>query len=144
VVVIGGDYKQYQVFADPGKMMYYDVSLAELTKKVQEANTNAPGGFLNQYGNQYIIKGSGRAYAVGDLEEAVVKQVNGQSIKIKDVANVKIGAADKIGDGSLNAKPAVILTISKQPDVNTLELTERLDEAITELETSLPQSVRIK
>ncbi|NJW53294.1 efflux RND transporter permease subunit [Salinimicrobium oceani] len=144
VVVIGGDYKQYQVFADPAKMKYYDVSLAELTEKVQEANMNAPGGFLNQYGNQYIIKGSGRAYAVEDLEQAVVKQVNGQSIKIKDVAEVQIGAADKIGDGSLNANPAVILTISKQPDVNTLELTERLDEAIAELETSLPQSVEIK
>ncbi|MDT0689919.1 efflux RND transporter permease subunit [Salegentibacter sp. F188] len=144
VVVIGGDYKQYQVFADPAKMKYYDVSLAELTEKVQEANMNAPGGFLNQYGNQYIIKGSGRAYAVEDLEQAVVKQVNGQSIKIKDVAEVQIGAADKIGNGSLNAKPAVILTISKQPDVNTLELTERLDEAIAELETSLPKSVEIK
>ena len=144
VVVIGGDYKQYQVFADPAKMKYYDVSLAELTEKVQEANMNAPGGFLNQYGNQYIIKGSGRAYAVEDLEQAVVKQLSGQSIKIKDVAEVQIGAADKIGDGSLNAKPAVILTISKQPDVNTLKLTERLDEAIAELETTLPKSVEIK
>ena len=144
VVVIGGDYKQYQVFADPAKMKYYDVSLEELTEKVKEANTNAPGGFLNQYGNQYIIKGSGRAYAIDDLEEAVVKQINGQSIKIKDVAEVKVGAADKIGDGSLNADPAVILTISKQPDVNTLELTERLDVAIAELETSLPESVEIR
>ncbi len=144
VVVIGGDYKQYQVLANPGKMKYYNVSLSELTEKVQEANINVPGGFLNQYGNQYIIKGSGRVYAMEDLEEAVVKQVNGQSIKVKDIAEVQIGAADKIGDGSLNAKPAVILTISKQPDVNTLELTERLDEAIAEMETSLPQSVEIK
>ena len=144
VVVIGGDYKQYQVFADPGKMQHFKISLAELSEKVAEANTNAPGGFLNQHGNQYIIKGSGRAYAVEDLEEAVVKQVNGQSIKIRDVAQVKIGAADKIGDGSLNAKSAVILTISKQPDVNTLELTKQLDAAIAELQTSLPGSVEIK
>ncbi|MBZ9731360.1 CusA/CzcA family heavy metal efflux RND transporter [Salegentibacter sp. JZCK2] len=144
VVVIGGDYKQYQVFADPEKMKYYKVSLAELTEKIKEANVNAPGGLLNQYGSQYIIKGSGRAYEVEDLEEAFVKQVNGQSIKVKDVAEVKIGAADKIGDGSLNASPAVILTISKQPDVNTLELTERLDEAIAELQMSLPESVEIR
>ena len=144
VVVIGGDYKQYQVFADPGKMQHFNISLAELSEKVAEANTNAPGGFLNQHGNQYIIKGSGRAYAVEDLEEAVVKQVNGQSIKIRDVAQVKIGAADKIGDGSLNAQSAVILTISKQPDVNTLELTKQLDAAIAELQTSLPGSVEIK
>jgi CzcA family heavy metal efflux pump len=130
--------------ANPEKLKYYDVSLGELLEKVQESNMNAPGGFLNEYGNQYIIKGSGRAYSVEHLEEAVVKSVNGQSIKIKDVATVQIGAADKIGDGSLNANPAVILTISKQPDVNTLELTERLDEAIADLNTTLPVSVEIK
>ncbi|UII31455.1 efflux RND transporter permease subunit [Fulvivirga ulvae] len=144
VIVIGGDYKQYQVLANPEKLKYYDVSLGELLEKVQESNMNAPGGFLNEYGNQYIIKGSGRAYSVEHLEEAVVKNVNGQTIKVKDVADVQVGTADKIGDGSLNAAPAVILTISKQPDVNTLELTERLDEAIADLNHTLPKSVEIK
>jgi len=144
VIVIGGDYKQYQVSANPEKLKYYDVSLGELLEKVQESNVNAPGGFLNEYGNQYIIKGSGRAYSVEHLEEAVLKNINGQTIKIKDVAEVQIAAADKIGDGSLNADPAVILTISKQPDVNTLELTERLDEAIADLNKTLPESVEIK
>ena len=144
VIVIGGDYKQYQVLANPQKLKYYGVSLIELVEKVEEANVNAPGGFFNQHGNQYIIKGSGRAYALADLEEAVVKQVNGQSIKIKEVARVQVGAADKIGDGSLNASPAVILTVAKQPDVNTLELTERLDKAIADLQTILPPSVEIK
>lgn len=144
VIVIGGDYKQYQVFADPAKLKHYDVSLESLVTHVKAANVNAPGGFFNQYGNQYIIKGSGRAYAVEDLEEAVVKYVNGQAVKIKDVATVQTGAADKIGDGSLNASPAVILTISKQPDVNTLELTERMDEAIAELEKTLPPGVNIQ
>ncbi|MEE9363490.1 MAG: efflux RND transporter permease subunit [Cellulophaga sp.] len=144
VVVIGGDYKQYQVFANPEKMKHYDVGLHELVARVKEANVNAPGGIINQYGNQYIIKGSGRAYVLEDLEEAVLKQVNGQTIKIKDVATVQIGASDKIGDGSLNASPAVILTISKQPEVNTLELTELLDEAIADLEKTLPKGVKIK
>lgn len=144
VIVIGGDYKQYQVLANPEKLKYYNVSLGELLEKVQESNVNAPGGFLNEYGNQYIIKGSGRAYSVEHLEEAVLKNVNGQTIKVKDVAEVQIGAADKIGDGSLNVDPAVILTISKQPDVNTLELTERLDEAIADLNNTLPESVEIK
>ncbi|WP_375580144.1 efflux RND transporter permease subunit [Marivirga tractuosa] len=144
VIVIGGDYKQYQVFGHPEKLKYYDVSLSELVEKVKEANVNAPGGFFNQHGNQYIIKGSGRAYAVEELQEAVVKHVSGQTIKIKDVATVQIGAADKIGDGSLNASPAVILTISKQPNVNTLDLTQRLDEAIAELGQTLPESVEIK
>ncbi|TXE13516.1 efflux RND transporter permease subunit [Algoriphagus aquimarinus] len=144
VVVIGGDFKQYQVFANPEKLKYYDVTLGELLEKVTESNINAPGGILNEFGNQYIIKGSGRAYAVEDLQEAVLKQVNGQSIKIKDVATVQIGAADKIGDGSLNASPAVILTVSKQPDVNTLELTESLDLAIADLQNTLPAGVEIK
>ena len=144
VIVIGGDYKQYQVLAHPGKLKHYDVSLGELLKKVEESNVNAPGGFFNQYGNQYIIKGSGRAYSVEQLEAAVVKQVNGHTIKIKDVATVQIGAADKIGDGSLNASPAVVLTISKQPNVNTLELTARLDAAIAGLNATLPGSVEIK
>lgn len=144
VIVMGGDFKQYQVLANPEKMKYYNVSLGELLGKVKESNVNASGGFLNEYGNQYIIKGSGRAYSLDQLEEAVLKHTNGQTIKVKDVATVQIGAADKIGDGSLNASPAVILTISKQPDVNTLELTERLDAAIADLKTSLPEGVEIK
>lgn len=144
VVVIGGDYKQYQVLANPEKLKYYGVGLEELFQKVKESNQNAPGGFLNEYGNQYLIKGNGRAYAVDQLEEAVLKQVNGQTIKIRDVAEVKIGAADKIGDGSLNAEPAVIMTISKQPGVNTLELTERLDAAVEDLKTTLPKGVDIQ
>ncbi|SEF73114.1 efflux RND transporter permease subunit [Algoriphagus boritolerans] len=144
VVVIGGDYKQYQVLANPEKLKYYRVGLEELFQKVKESNQNAPGGFLNEYGNQYLIKGNGRAYAVDQLEEAVLKQVNGQTIRIRDVAEVKIGAADKIGDGSLNAEPAVIMTISKQPEVNTLELTERLDAAVEDLRTTLPKGVDIQ
>ncbi|MDN5204867.1 efflux RND transporter permease subunit [Fulvivirgaceae bacterium BMA10] len=144
VIVIGGDYKQYQVFAHPEKLKYYQVGLRDLLEKVQEANVSAPGGFFNQHGNQYIIKGSGRAYSVEHLEEAVLKQVNGQTIKIKDVATVQIGPADKIGDGSLNASPSIILTISKQPGINTLELTEKLDAAIEDLKNTLPKGLEIK
>ena len=144
VIVIGGDYKQYQVFAHPEKLKYYDITLGELLEKVRESNTNAPGGVINQHGNQYIIKGSGRAYSVEHLQEAMLKQVNGQTIKVKDVATVQIGAADKIGDGSLNASSAVILTISKQPNVNTLELTKSLDIAIMDLKKTLPKRVEIR
>jgi CzcA family heavy metal efflux pump len=144
VVVIGGDYKQYQVLANPEKLKYYGLGLEELFQKVKESNQNAPGGFLNEYGNQYLIKGNGRAYTVDHLEQAVLKQVNGQTIRIRDVAEVKIGAADKIGDGSLNAEPAVIMTISKQPEVNTLELTERLDAAVEDMKTTLPKGVDIQ
>lgn len=143
VIVIGGEFKQYQVLANPEKLKFYGISIAELYQKVKASNVNAPGGVISQYGNQYIIKGNGRAYGVDQLQEAVIKQYNGKSIKVKDVAVVQIGAADKIGDGSLNASPAVILTVSKQPDVNTLKLTESLDLAIDDLKTTLPKGVEI-
>jgi CzcA family heavy metal efflux pump len=144
VVVIGGEFKQYQIEADPEKLKYHDVSLQELLLKVRASNMNAPGGVIQQYGNQYVIKGSGRAYAIDQLEDAVVKQVNGQAIKVKDLANVRIGSSDKIGDGSLNTNPAVILTIAKQTGVNTLELTEKLDKAIEGLQGALPVGVEIE
>lgn len=144
VVVIGGDFKQYQVLADPGRLKHYGITLAELVEKVEAANANATGGFVNEYGNQYLIKGSGRASTVADLEQALVKSVNGQAIKIRDVAEVKIGGSDKIGDGSLNASPAIILTIAKQPEMNTLELTQRLDAAIAGLRSTLPEAVEIQ
>ncbi|UOY06210.1 efflux RND transporter permease subunit [Muricauda sp. SCSIO 64092] len=144
VVVIGGEYKQYQVFANPEKLKYYNIGLSELADHVREANVNAPGGIINQYGNQYVIKGSGRAYSLEDLEEAVVKEINGKSVKIKDVATVQVGPSDKIGDGSLNGNPSVILTLSKQPDVNTLKLTGQLDVAIEDLQKTLPKGVEIK
>lgn len=143
VVVIGGDYKQYQVLANPEKLKYYNISLGTLMEKVREANVNASGGILNQYGNQYVIKGTGRAHAIADLESAVIKYVNGQSVRIRDVATVKTGAADKIGDGSLNASPAVILTIAKQPDVNTINLTKALVSSLEDLKQTLPEHVEI-
>ena len=143
VIVIGGEYKQYQILAHPQKLKHYQISLNELLEQVKESNVNASGGAMQAYGNRYLIKGNGRAYAVDQLQEAVLKQVAGQTVKIKDVAEVVIGAADKIGDGSLNAAPAVILTISKQPAVNTLKLTRRLDKAIADLRKTLPAGVEI-
>lgn len=144
VIVIGGEYKQYQVLANPEKLRYYGVSMEELLEKVREANVNAPGGFINENGSQYFIKGSGRAYSVEAIGEGILKMVNGQPIKIKDVATVQIGAADKIGDGSIDARPSVVMTITKQPDANTLDLTQQLDMAFAEMEASLPKGVRLR
>lgn len=144
VVVMGGDYKQYQVLVNPEKLRFYDLSLEEVLAKVQDANVSAPGGFLNQHGNQYLIKGNGRAYQLSALAESIVKEKGSQSIRLKEVAEIQIGAADKIGDGSLNRSPAIILTLSKQPDVNTLALTERIDTALADLQTTLPAGVEIE
>lgn len=143
VVVIGGEFKQYQILASPLKMDYYGVSLHELEQAAARANINATGGFFNQHGQQYVIKGEGRIYKLADLKKSLVKKVGDQVITIGDVADVKIGGADKIGDGSMNSSPAVVLTVSKQPETNTLSLTKKLDETIAALNLDLPAGTKI-
>jgi len=143
VVIIGGEYKQYQILASPQKMNYYHVSLSELLKASEQANGNSSGGFVSEYSNEYIVKGIGRTSDVNEIGKSVIKMMNEVPVKIEDVAEIKIGAAQKIGDGSLNGKPAVIITVMKQPATNTLELTTKIDEAITEMQTNLPQDIHI-
>lgn len=143
VIVIGGEYKQYQVLASPTKMKHYNVSLPELLKASEEANGNSSGGFINQYGNEYIIKGIGRTNSVDELGKTVIKRIDGNPIKIEDVAEVKIGAAPKIGDGSLKGEPAVIMTVMKQPATNTLELTDKIDESVADMRKNLPSDIHI-
>jgi CzcA family heavy metal efflux pump len=143
VVVIGGDYKQYQILVSPVKMKAFNVSLPELLKAAKEANGNSSGGFMSEYSNEYIVKGIGRTSDVEEIGRSLVKKVNGVAIKIEDVAEVKIGAAPKIGDGSLKGNPAVIMTVMKQPATNTLALTTQIDQAILEIEATLPEDVKI-
>jgi CzcA family heavy metal efflux pump len=144
VIVIGGEYKQYQILASPQKMKYYNISLNELLKASKESNLNASGGFMNEFGNEYIIRGIGRTNKTEEIGNAVIKVVNNVPIKIDDVAEIKIGGAiPKIGDGSLKGTPAVIMTVAKQPDTNTLELTEKIDNAIIEITKTLPSDIKI-
>ncbi|KAA9338863.1 efflux RND transporter permease subunit [Adhaeribacter soli] len=143
VVVIGGEYKQYQLLASPQKMRYYGVSLPELLEAGKNANQNASGGFLNEYGNEYIVRGIGKTSDLAELGKSVIKTVNQIPVKIEDVAEIKIGTAVKIGDGSLKGRPAVIMTVMKQPNTNTLELTKRIDEAMAEMSRNLPQDIHI-
>lgn len=143
VIVIGGEYKQYQILASPQKMNYYNVSLNELIKASEEANGNSSGGFMNEYNNEYIVKGIGRTNEIDALGKSVIKMQHGNPIKIEDVAEIKIGASLKIGDGSLNGEPAVIMTVMKQPSTNTLELTETIDASIADIQKNLPKDVHI-
>jgi CzcA family heavy metal efflux pump len=143
VVVIGGEYKQYQILASPQKMSYYSVSLSELLKASQESNGNSSGGFMNEYNNEYIVKGIGRTNNIEAIGKSVIKMHNGNPIKIEDVAEVKIGASLKIGDGSLKGEPAVIMTVMKQPSTNTLALTETIDTSIADIQKNLPKDVHI-
>lgn len=143
VVVIGGEYKQYQILASPQKMNYYNVSLTELLKASEEANRNAAGGFMSEYSNEYIVRGIGRTSDTAELGRSLIKTVNGSPVTIADVADIKIGSAIKIGDGSLKGNPAVIMTVMKQPGTNTLELTTKIDEALANLKKTLPQDLEI-
>jgi CzcA family heavy metal efflux pump len=144
VVVIGGDYKQYQVLASPQRMKQFGVTLNELAKACEEASVNAAGGFMNQYGNEYVIRGIGRTNDLEELGKTAVKfNSTGNRISIADVAEIRIGAGPKIGDGSLEGKPAVIMTVMKQPGVNTLELTRSIDEAVADLSKTLPEDVQV-
>ncbi len=143
VILMGGLPKQYQILADPLKMRYFDVSLDELLGASQNVNSNASGGFINEKGREYIVRGAGRSTEPGDIARSVVKISNGKPVKIGDVANVKIGSPPMIGDATLNGKPAVILTVLKQPNTNTLVLTGDIDAALDELSTAIPGSVQL-
>ena len=143
VVVMGGSSKQYQILADPYKMKYHNVSLEELTEVAENTNSNASGGFINQYGQEYIVRATGRSKSPADIGASVIKIRNDNPTKISDVAKVKVGYPDKIGDAYLDLEPAVILTILKQPNINTLALTEEVEKALTDLEGSLPAEVKI-
>ncbi len=143
VVVIGGEYKQYQILASPQKMAAFGVSLTELLHAAEGANGNSSGGFMSEYGNEYIVRGMGRTSDLAELGKSVIKATPNGVVKIEDVAELKIGAAPKIGDGSLRGKPAVIMTVQKQPATNTLALTETIDKAIADLQKTMPSDVQI-
>ena len=143
VIVMGGEYKQYQIEADPEKMDYYKVSLSELLRATENLNQNAAGSFINDFGNEYVITGIVRTSDLEDIGNSVVKIHNGQPISINDVAHVDVGAAPKIGSGYVNSKPAVVMTILKQPNTNTVLLTEKIDLALADLKKTLPSTIQI-
>ena len=144
VIVMGGEYKQYQVVADPDKMEYYRVTLSELFKVCENLNSNATGNFINDFGSEYVITGVIRTNNLDAIGNSVVKIHNGQPVSINDVAEVKIGSAPKIGAGYLNSKPAIMMTVLKQPNTNTVLLTEKIDLAIADLKKSLPAGISIR
>lgn len=141
VTIIGGDYKQYHVLADVQKMKFYGVSLNELVDVCQGISQNSTGGVLRQYGNEYSIRGIGRTADLSELESTFIKSVNSKPIRIRDVAEVKIAPAVKMGYASENGSPAVIISISKQPGTNTLDITERIEANLATLQKTMPPDV---
>lgn len=143
VTIIGGDYKQYKVLADPQKMKYYGVSLDKLAETCAGISQNSTGGVVRQYGNEYTVRGVARTSNIEELGNSFIKQINGAPIRVNDIAEVIIGSAVKQGYASQNATPAIILSISKQPNVNTLNLTENIEANLAELEKTLPPDVNL-
>jgi CzcA family heavy metal efflux pump len=143
VVVMGGAFRQYQIIASPGKMKFYNVSLNELLKATEQSNQNASGGFINEFGTEYRIRGIGKVASPDELGNAIVKIQNNVPVKVEDVADISIGAAPRIGDASVNGKKSVVMVVMKQPDVNTLELTEKIERNLADAKKSLPPDVGI-
>lgn len=144
VAVIGGDIKEYQILLDPARMKHYNIALDEILPVLENMNQNSTGGILYEYGNEYIIQGILATTHLEELGKAVVKTVNDVPVLISDIATVQIGAkTPKLGVASEKGKPAVLVTVTKQPSTNTLELTDKLDLSLQELQKTLPADVHI-
>lgn len=143
VTIIGGDYKQYQILADPQLMNLYGVTMEELTKAGASMSSNSNGGVLRDYGNEYALRGIARTNSIDELKNTYIKTVNGSPILLSDVAELKIGSAVKMGHASMNGKPAIIISVSKQPHINTLEVTENIERNLEEIRKTFPADVKM-
>ncbi len=144
VAVLGGDIKEYQVLLDPARMKHYNVTLAEVMNVTRNMNQNANGGVIYEYGNEYIVRGVLSSHDVDQLSRSVIKTVEGVPVTLEDIADVKIGSQEpKLGTASERGKPAVLLTVTKQPKTGTIELTEQLEAALKDLQKNLPADVHV-
>ena len=144
VQVIGGDIKEYQILIDPAKMKYFDVSMDEISAATKDINNNVGGGVLYEFGNEYIIKGDINTTNLEDIANTVVRSDERGTVLVSDVAKVEIGSkSPKLGLASMNAQPAVLLTITKQPDTDTKALTNSILESLDELKKALPKDIVI-
>ena len=142
VAVMGGDIREYQIQIDPNRMRDYHVALDDLLGAVRGMNQNASGGVLYEYGNEYIIRGALSTNDIELLGQAAVPTTDGGTVRLEQVATVAVGAqTPKLGLASVKGKPAVLLTVTKQPNTSTIALTEQLDKAVEELKTQLPADV---
>ena len=143
VIPIGGEVRQYQVLADPARMLSAGITLAEVVRAARGSNENASGGVYMAQGQEYIVRGIGRVQSADDIAKTVVAVKGGVPVLLGQVADVRIGAAPKYGDGSVNAKPAVVLAVQKQPGANTLELTRRIESELTDIQRTLPPGMKV-
>ncbi|MEJ7862744.1 MAG: efflux RND transporter permease subunit [Pyrinomonadaceae bacterium] len=143
VIPIGGGVKQYQALVSPEKLKQFNVTIEDVTTALEKSNTNSTGGFVDAQSQEYLVRNLGRFYTIDELKQTVVAYRNNTAIRLGDVANVEFGARIKRGDAGSNGKPAVIMSIQKQPGASTTELTEKVETAVRELQTTLPPDIEI-
>ena len=144
VAVLGGDVKEYQVLLHPGRMKHYGVSLAEVLAATEGITQNASGGTIYEYGNEYIVRGIASTANTDEIGRAVVKASGGTPVTLADIADIKVGAQQpKLGTASEKGRPAVLLTVTKQPATGTIGLTGKLEAALADIKKDLPADVHI-
>ena len=144
VAVIGGDIKEYQIQIMPERMRHYNISLTEIMECVEGINNNATGGVLYEYGNEYIIKGDVNTTYIDDLSKAVVRSDDNGTVLIEDIATIAIGnKMPRLGLASERGTPAVLMTVTKQPAVGTIELTEKIESELHSLGKNMPKDMKI-
>lgn len=144
VTVLGGDIKEYQILLSPEKMRHYGITLQEVMSAAQDMNRSSAGGVLYEYGNEYIIRGVLSTNDADAIGRAVVKMDGDAPITLASIAEIKAGAkAPKLGLASHRGKPAVLMTVTKQPNASTIELTAKLDKAVEDLKTQIPADINV-
>jgi CzcA family heavy metal efflux pump len=143
VIPIGGEVKEYQVLADPARMRAAGVTLQEVVHAAAGSNRNAAGGVYQDRGQELVIRGIGRVRNTEDIAQTVVAVHGGVPVVLGQVADIAIGAAPKVGDGSVNATAGVVLSVQKQPGANTLDLTERIEAELAEIQRTLPEGMTL-
>lgn len=144
VAVLGGDIKEYQILLHPERMKHYGVTLGEVMDITRGMNQNTNGGVIYEYGNEYIVRGVVSTENVQEMARAVIKTADGVPVMLEDVADVRVGAQQpKLGLASEKGKPAVLITVTKQPNTGTIELTEKLEAALKDLQKNLPADVHV-
>ena len=140
--VIGGEIKEYRISIDPARMKHYDVTIDEVLAASRGMNDNANGGIIYEYGNEYIVRGDISTTDVDAIGRAVVKRIDGRPVVLADVADViETDKSPKLGMASVEGKPAVLITVKKQPNTGTIKLTENIEAALSDLQKNLPDDV---
>lgn len=144
VTVLGGEIKEYQILLSPERMKHYGVTLNEVMNVTRNMNLNANGGVLYEHGNEYIVRGILSTDHIELLGKSAVKSIDNVPVMLEDIADIRVGAkAPKLGTASERGKPAVLLTVTKQPATSTLELTDKLETSLKELQKNLPADIKV-